>query len=108
VAHGAFLRSETGDETLATQVMSDWRQAALDAGTAALLEFAERATHDATKMTTADIERLRAAGFTDEGILDAVSIMGFFQFANFHADVLGLDVNPEYATMRKVEGMGKA
>jgi hypothetical protein len=33
--------------------------------------------------------------------------MGFFQMANFHADALGLAVNPEYATMRKVEGMGK-
>jgi uncharacterized peroxidase-related enzyme len=88
--------------------MTDWRAAAVDARTAALLEFAERATHDAPKMTEADIERLREAGFTDEAILDAVSIMGFFQFANFHADVLGLEPNAEYATMRKVEDMGKA
>lgn len=44
---------------------------------------------------------------SDEAILDAVAIMGWFQFANFHADVLDIDANPEYATMRKVETMGK-
>jgi len=58
-------------------------------------------------MTPEDLEALRRAGFSEEAILDAVSIMGFFQMANFHADALGLAVNPEYATMRKVDEMGK-
>jgi len=59
-------------------------------------------------MTRADVDGLRAVGFSDEAVLDAVSIMGFFQFANFHADVLGLEVNPEYETMRKVVAMGRS
>lgn len=84
-------------------IATDFRQARIDPATRALLDYTERATQDATKMTEADIERLRQAGFSDEAILDAVAIMGFFQFANFHADALGLEVNPEYATMRKVE-----
>jgi uncharacterized peroxidase-related enzyme len=88
--------------------MTDWRTAAVDPKTAALLEFAARATHDATKMREADIAGLRQAGFSDEAILDAVAIMGFFQFANFHADVLGLEPNAEYATMRRVDEMGRA
>ena len=85
------------------QVASDFRRATLDAATLALLDFAERATRDATRMTEADIRRLRDAGWSDEAILDAVTIMGFFQFANFHADALGLVVNPEYATLGKIE-----
>lgn len=88
------------------QLQTDFHQASLDPATRALLEYTERATADAARMTRADVGALRAAGFSDEAILDAVSIMGFFQFANFHADVLGLEVNPEYATMRKVEAMG--
>ena len=88
-------------------IQTNFRTAKIDAKTYALLDYAERATRDATKMTAEDLEGLRQAGFTEEAILDAVSIMGFFQMANFHADVLGLAVNPEYATMRKVEGMGK-
>jgi uncharacterized peroxidase-related enzyme len=88
-------------------VQTNFRTAKIDAKTYALLDYAERATRDATKMTAEDLEGLRQAGFTEEAILDAVSIMGFFQMANFHADVLGLAVNPEYATMRKVEGLGK-
>ena len=88
-------------------IQTDFRKAKIDAATYALLEYAERASRDATKMTAEDIEDLRRAGFSDEAILDAVTIMGFFQMANFHADALGLAVNPEYASMRKVEGMGK-
>jgi alkylhydroperoxidase family enzyme len=76
-------------------VQTNFRTAKIDAKTYALLDYAEH------------LEGLRQAGFTEEAILDAVSIMGFFQMANFHADVLGLAVNPEYATMRKVEGLGK-
>jgi uncharacterized peroxidase-related enzyme len=86
-----------------TQIQTDFRRAKVDPATFALLDYAERATLDATTMTAADIERLRQLGFSDEAILDAVSIMGFFQMANFHADVLGVELNPEYGTMRKVE-----
>jgi uncharacterized peroxidase-related enzyme len=86
-------------------IQTDFRRAALDPATRALLDYAERATQDATKMTEADIARLRQAGFSDGAILDAVAIMGFFQLANFHADALGIELNPEYATMRKVEGV---
>jgi uncharacterized peroxidase-related enzyme len=88
-------------------VATDYRQAGLDPATVALLEYADRATADPTKMTEAHIQRLREAGWSDEAILDAVAIMGFFQFANFHADVLGLVVNPEYATMGKVAAPAK-
>ena len=88
-------------------IQTDFRKAKIDAAAYALLEYAERASRDATQMSAEDIEDLRRAGFSDEAILDAITIMGFFQMANFHADALGLAVNPEYASMRKVEGMGK-
>jgi alkylhydroperoxidase family enzyme len=88
-------------------IQTSFRTAPIDAKTYALLDYAERATRDATTMTADDLERLRQAGFSDDAIVDAVSIMGFFQMANFHADVLGLAINPEYATMAKVEGMRK-
>jgi uncharacterized peroxidase-related enzyme len=89
------------------QIQTDFRRATLDPATRALLEYAERATADPTKMTKADVEGLRSVGLSDEAILDAVAIMGWFQFANFHADALGIEVNLEYATMRKVETMDK-
>ena len=88
-------------------IQTNFRTARIDAKTWALLEYAERASRDATKMTAEDLEGLRQAGWSEEAVLDAVTIMGFFQMANFHADVLGLAVNPEYATMGKVERMGK-
>jgi uncharacterized peroxidase-related enzyme len=91
---------------LVQQIQADFRQATLDRATRALLEYAARATADPTKMTAGDIDGLRTAGLSDEAIVDAVAIMGWFQFANFHADVLGIEVNPEYTAMRKVETIG--
>lgn len=85
------------------QMEADWRKAKLDDRTRALLELTEKAALDATKCTKTDLDGLRALGFTDEDILDAVSIMAFFQYANLHCDVLGLELNPEYASMKKVE-----
>ena len=42
-------------------------------------------------MTEADLAMLRAAGFRDRAILDAVEIIGYFNYINRLADALGVD-----------------
>ena len=71
----------------------DYRSAALDPPTRALLDFAVMATRDATQATPQHLDELRAHGFRDEDILDAVQIIGFFNYYTRLADVLG--VGPE-------------
>lgn len=48
-------------------------------------------TRDATKVTPQDLDALRAQGFNDEDILDAVHIIGFFAYFTRLADALGVE-----------------
>ena len=49
------------------------------------------------------MERLKGLGFRDEAIVDAVGIIGFFNFITRVADALGVELNKEYATLGKAQ-----
>lgn len=42
-------------------------------------------------MTETDVHTLRTAGFSDEAILDAVQVVGYFNYINRVADALGVE-----------------
>ncbi len=69
----------------------DWRQANLDAPTAALLEYAEKLTHTPAAVASSDIERLRKASWSDRAIHDAAQVVAYFNYINRVADGLGVD-----------------
>ncbi len=54
-------------------------------------------TRDATKVTPRDLDALRAEGFRDEDILDAVGIIGFFNYYARLADALGVEPESHWA-----------
>jgi len=54
-------------------------------------------TRDATKVTSRDLDALRAEGFRDEDILDAVEIIGFFNYYARMADALGVEPESDWA-----------
>ncbi len=72
----------------------DWRAAGLDAPTAALLEFAEKLTLKPAACDGDDVAALRAAGWTDRAVNDAVQVCSYFNYINRIADGLGLE--PEH------------
>ncbi len=90
-AHAHDLRAEVGTET-AEKIKSDWRQAGLDPATGALLEFAEKLTLRPSEMVSGDLELLRAQGFSDRAIHDAVQVISYFNYINRVADALGVDL----------------
>lgn len=45
-------------------------------------------------MRRADAERLRAAGFADEDIVDAAHLIGYFNYSNRVMDCLGIQPEP--------------
>ena len=55
-----------------------------------MVEFVVKLTKDATKIWKDDIERLRAAGFDDRGILQITLIASWFNYINRAADALGV------------------
>ena len=96
-AHAEDLRTVSGDEELAQRIKEDYRSAPIDAATRALLDFAVMVTGDATKVRPQNLDALRAEGFRDEDILDAVEIIGFFNYYARMADALGVEPEPHWA-----------
>jgi uncharacterized peroxidase-related enzyme len=88
---------------LVEAIRRDYRTAPIDASTRALLDFAWKVTREQWECGEADVEGLRRLGFRDETIVDAVGIIGFFNFVTRVADALGVELNKEYAALGKVQ-----
>ena len=81
---------------LAEMAMDDYRKAALEPHLRLLLDFAVQVTLDVHAMGEERIVALRAAGWEDAAILEAVEIIGFFNYYNRMADALGVEPEPEW------------
>jgi len=53
--------------------------------------FASKLTHHASDTTASDVEALRAHGFDDRAIHDAVQVIGYFNYVTRVADGLGIE-----------------
>ncbi|MEE9154592.1 MAG: hypothetical protein V3U42_10930 [candidate division NC10 bacterium] len=62
-----------------------------------ILEHAERITRDASQIAQEDIERLRAAGLSEEEILTLTLIAGFFNHQDRVADGLGVELDEAFS-----------
>ena len=69
----------------------DWRTATLSAPDRALCAFAAKLTRRQQEMVPADLEELRAHGFDDRAIHDAVQVIGYFNYITRVADALGVE-----------------
>jgi uncharacterized peroxidase-related enzyme len=98
-AHSAALRKIAKDEALADQVAADHRQAAISDRMKAALDYAVKLTRDIEGVTEADVDGLRAAGWTDEDVMDIAEVTAMFNFSNRLASGLGWRPNPEYERM---------
>lgn len=59
----------------------------------AALSFAEKASRSPHKVTDADVEALREAGFDDRGIVEILTVVGLFRWYNIFVTVLDLEVD---------------
>jgi uncharacterized peroxidase-related enzyme len=80
----------TLDEELVEAIRRDYRTAPLDERDRVMLDFVVDLTQDATRVTRAHHDRLRAAGFDDRGILQITLIAAWFNYINRVADGLGV------------------
>ena len=60
-----------------------------------MAEFAEKLTRTPAETQEEDLQTLRAQGFSDRDILDAVEVISYFNYINRVADGLGIDPEPE-------------
>ena len=61
----------------------------------ALYRFVKKMVHDSLTIGDADAAEVRAAGWTDEALYDAISVVALFQFYNAWIDASGVsDLSP--------------
>lgn len=96
VAHGAAVRSLSGDPELGERLVMNWRTAPVDERVRAMLEFTALLTDASHTVSEADRAALRAHGFSDPDIWDIASVAGFFAMSNRLASAVGMEPNPEY------------
>jgi uncharacterized peroxidase-related enzyme len=72
-------------------VKLDYQQADLDAKTHALMDYAVLVTQHPHQVTRQTIDGLREQGWTDEQILTATHIVGFFNYYTRLVDALGVE-----------------
>jgi uncharacterized peroxidase-related enzyme len=85
------LRSEVDDQDMVDRFATNWRAAGCDEATLALLEYADRLTRNPGAVGAADIGALRAVGWDDRAITDAVQVCSYFNYINRIAEGLGVD-----------------
>jgi uncharacterized peroxidase-related enzyme len=78
------------DEELVAALEDDYRKAPISEQEKVMLDYAVQITRDATRISPADHDRLRSAGFDDQGILQITLIASWFNYINRVADALGV------------------
>jgi uncharacterized peroxidase-related enzyme len=96
VAHGAAVRTLSGDPVLGERMVMNWRTADLDARQHAMLLFAEKLTRASAEIVEADRQALRDAGFSEADIWDIANVAGFFNMSNRVASASDMRPNAEY------------
>lgn len=89
-AHGRQLAKITGDQAFADSLRRDYRTASLSEKERVLLDYVWKLSRTPGEMTEADMQGLRAAGWTDPQIVATVHVTGFFSYMNRVAEAFGL------------------
>ena len=70
--------------------MLDVESSALDDQHKALFRFIDKVNHDSPRITAADLDTARAAGWTDEALYFAITVCALFNFYNRWIDATGV------------------
>lgn len=81
-------------------IVRDYRTAGLEPRWTALLELIEKVTQR-PDITTDDIERVKAHGWSEEAIYDAITVCALFNFYNTWVDGCGVPPLPDYTPSGK-------
>ncbi len=96
VAHGAALRTLSGDPELGEMLAMNYRAAELSARHRAMLDFVWKLTESPSRIEDTDRQALRDAGFSDADIWDIAEVAGLYNLTNRLASATDMIPNPEY------------
>lgn len=78
-------------------VLEDYRTAPIDDRQKTLFAFLEKMNGQSNQIRRDDIDRLKAAGWSDEAVYDAVTVCALFRFYNAWIDATGVHDLPAAA-----------
>ena len=99
IAHGAILRIRSKNPLVADQVAINPAKATLSQRERDIVNFALHVATDSATITDAEIDDMRAKGFTDDEIWDIGAITAFFALSNRLANFAGISPNAEFYAM---------
>jgi uncharacterized peroxidase-related enzyme len=100
-AHGAAVRQRAKDPVVGELIAQNYRAADLPKRQVAMLDFTVKLTESPDKMTEADRQTLRDAGFTDRDIWDIAATASFYNMTNRMAAATEMRPNAEYHFMAR-------
>ncbi|MFK8025402.1 MAG: peroxidase-related enzyme [Ilumatobacter sp.] len=101
VAHGAILRIRAKNPLIADQLATNPHKADLSDRERHIVEFALRMVDDSGSITNADLDEMRARGFSDDEIWDIGAITAFFAQSNRLANLSAMRPNDEFYAMAR-------
>lgn len=102
LAHGSVLLAKFLEPEAVRALVEDYRTADLEPADLAVMELADKVAHDATAVSQADVDRLRALGLTDGEILDVVLAAAARCFFSKTLDSLGAEPDAKYSELAPV------
>jgi uncharacterized peroxidase-related enzyme len=96
VAHGAAVRTLSGDPALGELMAMNYRAARLSPRERAMLDFAVKLSAEPWSVEDEDRAALRRAGFSDRDIWDIAAVAGFFNMSNRVASATDMRPNSVY------------
>ena len=90
MSHAAVAAELLGDRALVDAALADPETAPISPAEKALLAFVRGVNGRSFELTASELDPLRAAGWSDEAIYDAVSVCALFNFYNRWVDAAGV------------------
>ena len=78
-------------------MLEDYRTAPIRGREKALFEFIEKMNRDSTRLQQEDLRAVKAAGWSEEALYDAITVCALFNFYNKWIDATGVSDMPAAA-----------
>jgi alkylhydroperoxidase family enzyme len=86
-----------GDRTLVDAVLRDYQTAPISDREKALFAFVEKMNRDSSRIQKEDVDGVKAAGWSEEELYDAITVCALFNFYNKWVDATGVSDLPAAA-----------
>ena len=86
-----------GNRPLVDAVLNDFRTAPIGDREKALFAFIEKMNAESSRLRKEDLEEVKAAGWSEEALYDAITVCALFNFYNIWTDATGVGDMPDTA-----------